>query len=337
MGCTNGSCLNSPNTKISSYGFSKGRSEEIKALRKQKLTQEESLFLDYHERAKKDKVVKLSNLTLSSDIYFELLNAISKNTVIEELILSDIRFEGCVEAITQLYHAIKTKNSIEELRLEYLNNIGHKKGKGLYNLTKELQLKRIIFKELEFIEEDSDYIGMLIAKNNVHLEYFQLENVFFGKKLNYVLDGINVNNSIKELVLSKLGLNKDNFDFLISALVSNTSLILLDVSDNPIKDGTEAFKKYTLNDLEILKMNNCDIESLDFHSLCEGINGKTKRIKFIELNNNQISNAAPTIKGLELLFKENKSLERIALYNNPIKRSDFAEYMKDKDYSKIAC
>lgn len=337
MGCTNDSYIKTTNLDAKFYGFSQGRSEEIKELRKQKITQEENLFLNYHVSSQKDKIVKFSNLIMTSDIYFELLNAVFKNTILETFILSDIRFEGAVDVITQLFHSIKGKQSLKELRLEYLNNIGNKKGKGLYNLTKKLQLKRIILKELEFEEEDADFIGMLIAKNNIYLEYFEIENSYFGKKLNFVLDGINENNSIKELVLNKLGLDKNNFAFLLSSLVTNTSLILLDVSNNPIKDGSEAFKKFILNDLEILKMNNCDIESLEFHSLCEGISSKAKQIKVIELNCNQISNAASTIKGIELLFKENNFLERMTLYNNPIKKSDFEKYIKDKDYSKIAC
>ena len=329
-------CSNSPSTKTHKpHNYFHLKSKEIENLRMQVESKEEKLFLDVYHNAKSDEEVRFKNLILSQDIYFELLGILKTNQKIESLICSNLLFQGLTDVIPQLYHVLKGKKTIKRLQFEYITNMGNKKGKALFRLSTELpSLESLILKEIDLEPEDAEFLGLLIAKSSERLTYLEIVSIYFFDRTNYLLDGFNVNNSIKELILNKLDLDAKNFEFLISSLVSNYCLSTLDVSNNPIGPGTEAIKKYPLVNLVILIMNNCSINSDDLSNLCEGLE-KNKMLKTVELNHNKIDNSAIGVKGIEKLFKANETIQIFSLKNNKITKVDIEEYVEDIAFQKI--
>ena len=144
-----------------------------------------------------------------------------------------------------------------------------------------------------------------------------------------------MNNCIKELYLNKIGLKWDNFEFLISALSTNSCLVILDVSNNPIEKVTEKLIRYPLQNLNELIMNNCNIDDNAFSSLCEGLI-KFKKVETIELNYNEITQAAKSVCALKKLFENNGDVIAImSMKNNEIKREDIDEFLNGSDLKKI--
>ena len=331
-------CSHTPSTKQDKAvmnNYFRLKTKEIEKLRTEVHTKEEKLFLDIYKSARSDKEVNFCNLVLSQDIYFELLQILKTNEKIEFLNWTNILFQGSTDVIPQLYHILKGKSTLKKIEFDYITNLGNKKGNALYRLSRELpSLESVVLKEIELEQEDAEYLGLLIAKSNKNLIYFELESIYFFDKTEYFLDGFNQNNSIKELVLNKLNLNANNFEFLIQALTTNNCLTTLDVSNNPIGHGTEAIKKYPLVNLEKLIMNNCSIYSDDFSLLCQGIE-KDKQLKHVEMNNNNIDNSAIAVKAIERLFKENKVLQVFSLKFNSIGKVDIEQYVDDKAFQRI--
>lgn len=330
-------CSNSPpqKTEKKQKNFFRLKTKEIEKLRTEVSSKEEKLFLDAYQSAKSDADVEFRNFIFSQDIYFELLNILKTNENIETLKWSNILFQGSTDVLPQLYHILKGKKSLTRLELEYITNLGNKKGNALYRLSRELpNLSAVILKEIELEPEDAEFIGMLIAKSSENLTYFEVDNIYFMEKTDYLLDGLNQNNSIKELVLNRLGLTESNFDFLISSLVTNYCLTKLDVSHNPIGKGVESIKKYPLVHLTDLIMNSCNIKSNDFKLLCEGIESN-KELKVIELNGNQIDNKPVSVKAIENFFKNNNTIQIFSIKNNMILREDVGKYLDEAVFERL--
>ena len=311
------------------------KTAEIETLRRKLQTKEEKEFLDIAMNLKKEEDCEIKNVVLTSEIYFELLNYLQKNQVIKSLSMNNINFLNPTNVLTQLYHSIKGKNGIKKIELKYLSNLGNKKGKSLCKICQDLpNLEHLELNEIELEEEDAEYLGGLLIKCK-KLTYFDIKSIYFFDKTNYFLDGINANNSIKELYLNRLGLKPNNFEFLISALQTNFCLEILDVSDNDIGRGVSEIKKHPLVNLTDLLLNNCGLDGDDFGFLCEGLEESTT-LKNLEVKHNQIKGTAFAVSGVVALFKKNKVIQRIVMFGNPVNKGDIEDHIDPTDYGKIA-
>ena len=330
-----GGCCQGQNVEIKDNTFFRQKTMEKSKYLQDIQTKEEELFMKYYNNMKEKDIV-LKNLILNQDIYFALINNMLSNDSVESITFSNILFEEKIDVLLQLFHIVKDIHTIKHLCFEFLSNLGNKKGKSLYEIVKKnLGLQSLILRELDLDKEDAEFLGRIIAKCTDNLTRIEIESIQLFEYTNYLLDGFNVNNCIKELYLNKIGLKWDNFEFLISALSTNSCLVILDVSNNPIGKGTDVLIQFPLENLNELIMNNCNIDDNAFASLCEGLI-KCKKVETIELNYNGITQAAKSVCALKKLFEKNGDVIAImSMKNNEITREDIEEFIDGSDLKKI--
>ena len=113
---------------------------------------------------------------------------------------------------------------------------------------------------------------------------------------------------------------------------TNPSLIRLDVSNNPVKNGVKIFSEIYLTNLKTLQLNNCSIDEEAFYSLVDGVK-KYENLLLLELNMNIIKEASK--ETFKIFFEENTSLMDMYILQNPICKRDLMYILKDSDLVKV--
>lgn len=232
-----------------------------------------------------------------------------------------------------LSHTLMRKTNLKVLSLQEMYHLGNKKAKALTKVMEQCnKVKQLTLKEIELDEEDAKYIGYILSDFSPSLIRFELSGIFFKNSILLFLKGLETNNNIQEIILEKILLDENNMPSLLSAICTNTSLKLLDLSNNPIRKGVVHFREHNLSKLETLKLSNCDIEDEAFLLLTEGIRNY-KILRIIELNNNSITDNS--ITNVVLFFNSHTQIEYFYILNNPLCKRDLNSRLKDDHLTKV--
>lgn len=203
---------------------------------------------------------------------------------------------------------------------------------SIVKLAEAIPLQKIVLQELDFTDDDAEFLGLLLRKHSSQLKVFHLSGIFFYENIYKIISGLDYNNTIMELTINKGNISPQNFRDLVQAISSNECLRRLNLSQNPIGRGVDCFVTSLLPHLETLQLNNCDIDDDAFSIMADGLR-KNETIKVIELNNNSITNLAQS--DFKNFFETNKTIVHIYILQNPLRRKELYNFLRSEDYSKI--
>jgi hypothetical protein len=340
MGCANGSLKTGSEKNISHVNKqykvqnTEGVEQTLKNMKKNK--EQTKKFFKLEEDLSTLSEVKLSNVFISGQTYFDLLNSLSSNHHLESFSMGNLEIEGDSDILIALANILKKKEGLKKLELFTLHNLGDKKGKSIAMIMKECSnIETLILKEIELDEkEDAEYISLFLEKYSQNLKTFELVGIYFEKNFDLMISGLATNNSIENLILQKVGVDKKRIDSILNAISSNSSLSLLSLSNNPIGRGVAMLQEYHTNfkSLHTIELNNCSIKDKHFNKLMD-ILKSNPTIKLIFLNNNFI-----TIESCEAVvqfFQVNQVLENLYILQNKLCKRDLMYKLSDHDLVKI--
>jgi len=195
-------------------------------------------------------------------------------------------------------------------------------------------VEKITLVELDFTDADSEFLGKILSNNYPNFKILKLSGIFLGENIKYFLEGLKNNSTIEELSLQKMNLRKENISFLLNSLKNNNHLLSLDISNNPIGEAVKYFQgdEEYFNNLNRLKMNNCDIDDDRIKYLLDSF-VLNKSIECLELNNNQLTNECKT--HFISFFNLNNSVKTIYLLKNKFYKRGVSSSFRNKDIVKM--
>jgi len=195
-------------------------------------------------------------------------------------------------------------------------------------------LEKVTLIELDFLSEDTIYIGDILYKNYPHFKILKLSGIFLDENIKYFFDGLKENRYIEELILLKMNLREDSILYLLNGLKNNIYLRILDISNNPIGEAVKYFCEDAdyFNNISTIKLNNCDITDNYLEFILKSIE-LNKSIKTLELNINNITNYSKEY--FISFFRLNNTLTKIYLLKNKINRRGISSSIKSKDLIKM--
>lgn len=292
-----------------------------------------SIVTNLEINSRTSRIVEWKNLSIDQLIYFKLLNSLSENDNLLGFILRDVDITGESDKLIELAKILMTKSNLRILEFHSLFNLGKKKGKSIAKIMEICnKVEKLVLDNLELEEQDAEFIGLILKNFTESLIYFEISLVFFENNLQSFLDGLYSNNNIRELVLNKINLTCDYFVFLLEAVSTNSCLIRLDVSNNPIREGVRGFGEFPLMNIVTLQMNNCGIDDFCMSLLLKGLENNNS-IRIIELNQNEITNDA--VDDIKLFFEKNSALKTMYLLNNRIGKNALRSKLSSADNIKI--
>jgi len=287
----------------------------------------------FEDKTINSNIVEWKNLSIDQEVFMNLLKKLEKNEKLQGLIIRDVEINDEFDKLIELAKILMNKKHLKILEFHSLSNLGNKKGKSIAKIMQNCDnVERLVLVNIELEGEDAEFIGYILKNNTDHLIYLEISLVFFNNKIHSFLDGLYSNYSIRELVLNKIDLSGDSFEFLIEAVSTNKCLTRLDVSNNPIKEGVKCFQNYSLMNILTLQMNNCGINDDGLSVLLTGLQNN-KCLKILELNENEIT--SDSTNEIQNFFKNNKTLKTLYLLNNRINKNSLSNLLSSSDMIKV--
>ena len=200
---------------------------------------------------KNRRFIEFKNQKFTKKEITDIIQGIMDNYIIERLSLYNIKLstEEGSNYIQDLSDAIINKISFKELELVCLSDLGlgQKKGKNIGEIFKTCwHLNKAIIRDCELDDNDIEHIADAIVYLNTtigsNINYLDLSGNFFEKKIKLLFYSLQDNKSITKLILQKMNINKINIEILLQSILNNHYIEHLDLSNNPIKNGTNFFR-----------------------------------------------------------------------------------------------
>lgn len=237
--------------------------------------------------------------------------------------------------MAHLANKLSGKETLKHIKFVSIINSGKKLAKAIAKILEDCpNIGRVSLIELDFDDEDCEYIGCILENNYKNFKVLKVSGIFLKENLQNFFDALKINHTLEELTLQKMNLRENNISWLLKGLKNNRHLKVLDISNNPIGNAVSFFEEDDeyFNSLETLKLNNCDITDSNINILLKSLS-LNKSIKTLELNNNYITNESK--ENLIAFFNLNDTISTIYLLKNKIYKRAVSSALKNKDLVKL--
>ena len=292
-------------------------------------------FMLAFEKASTAKAIELENLNLDMNTFSEFLQKVSTNSNATSFKLKNITVTGKFNKLPFIKKSLRVATKLTSFELNGLSNLGDKKGKSLYAILRDKpDIERLVLQDMHLEDEDAEFLAALIKEFCKKLKYLDLTGNYFGKNTELIFKALSNNVCIQTAIFMNMSIDSDLAEKLSNSMENNKDLETLDISNNPIKNGTSNMRNlfYFNGRMKSLIMNNCGIDDDSFSLLLEFLE-EDKCLKQLYLNNNDITEFS--VENIAKMFSRNQSLEYLYLLKNKIYKRDISAGLGSRDFEKV--